>query len=142
MGINKVINVLDDFLFVAPSYHECKETLDVFKNLAAEIGISLAKEKTIGPVINLVFLGILLDTINMTAYLSKAKIDSYAQNLTKILSNPKITLRELKSVIGKLQFATSVIRLGQPFLRRLIKKQSGYKNLTVTSVFPLKSSKI
>ena len=89
MEINKVINMLENFLFVAPSYHECKENLDAFKYIATEIGMPLAKEKTVGPVTNLVCLGIQLDTINMTAYLPKAKIDSYTQNQTGILSNPK-----------------------------------------------------
>ena len=68
----------------------------------------------------------------MTAYTFQVlKIDSYAQNLTEILSNPKITLRELKSVIGKLQFATSAIRPVRSFLRRLINKTTGIQKTSL-----------
>ena len=125
-GLKKnVINVLDDFLLVAPSYEECKQALTAFITLARELGIPLASNKTVGPSTDLAFLGIQINTLRMTASLPIDKIHRYTTDLTVVLAKGKITLRELKSVIGKLQFSTSVIRPGRPFLRRLIDRTMG-----------------
>ena len=126
-GFENIVNVLDDFLFIAHSYDKCLTMLNSFKLLAEELGIPLAEKKTVGPTTNLIFLGIQLDSANKIASLPLEKINTYSQDLATIQSHKKVTLRELRSCIGKLQFATSVIRPGRPFLRRLINRTIGIK---------------
>ena len=55
----------------------------------------------------------------MIARLPPTKLDTYREDIQNYITHDKVTLRELKSIIGKLQFATTVVKPGRPFLRRL-----------------------
>lgn len=114
-----IVKVLDDFLFIAPTKEACQRDLDSFFTLCKAINVPVAHHKTEGPTKSLVFLGIQLDVNSMVARLPKEKLIRYAENLRAILVAPQCSLSELKSLIGKLQFATSVVPAGRPFLRRL-----------------------
>lgn len=62
-GLKQVVHYLDDFLFCGASYSERGVYLvSCFQHLTAELGVSLAEEKTEGPSMVLTFLGIELDT--------------------------------------------------------------------------------
>lgn len=118
-NIRNVVKVLDDFLFVAQTFSECQYMLSTFIAVCSDIGIPIAPHKTISPTTHLTFLGIALDTVAMEARLPQDKLSSYRADIFAVLQMEKITLRELKSLIGKLQFSTCIIPSGRPFLRRL-----------------------
>ena len=124
-GYDTIVKVLDDFLFVASSRETCQEMLISFQNLADTIGLPLAPHKTVGPTKVLTFLGIELDVQTHTARLPPEKLSLYSENINKVLSSSKITLKELQSLIGQLQFSTSVVRYGKAFIRRLIDQTMG-----------------
>lgn len=115
----RVVKVLDDFLFVGDSKENCDEQLNIFKNICSQINLPLAHHKTVSPCQEIEFLGIVLNTVEMVAKLPTDKISRYGDAINSCLCERKITLTDLKSLIGKLQFATSVVRGGQAFLRRL-----------------------
>ena len=117
--ITSVVKVLDDFLFIQPSYQRCKRDLITFLHLCKELNVPIAHHKTEGPLNIITFLGIELDTLNMEARLPQDKLFNYTHEVSNALQLSKITLRELQSIIGKLQFATRVIPSGRAFLRRL-----------------------
>lgn len=126
-GIIDVVKVLDDFLFVAPSFSLCQQYLDKFKIISEILGVPIAEHKTEGPTTCLTFLGIELDSSFMVARLPSEKLQDYGCQLETLINSSKCTLRELKSIIGKLQFSTSVISTGRPFLRRLYDATIGVK---------------
>ena len=72
----------------------------------------------------------------MEARLPPDKLETYTTEVPQISQASETTLRELKSVIEKLQFSTMVIPAGRAFLRRLhnltigIKKPHFYLRLT------------
>ena len=117
--VTRVVKVLDDFLFIEDNMTICHKSISHFIQLRDELCIPLAPHKTIMPTRNITFLGIQLDTQNMIAYLPQEKLQKYTSDLQHVLASRKITLRDLKSLIGKLSFATSVITSGRAFLRRL-----------------------
>lgn len=122
-----IVHVLDDFLFIESSLSQCAQSLQNFTKLCSEIGVPLAPDKTFGPDQVMPFLGITLDTILQEARLPLDKLDE-CRNLCRAFQNKKkITLKELQSIIGKLQFATSVVVPGRPFLRRLIDLTKGIR---------------
>ena len=43
-----VLHILDDFLFISPTFTGCQQALDSFSSLCLEIGVPLAPEKTVG----------------------------------------------------------------------------------------------
>lgn len=130
-SITSVVKVLDDFLFVHNDPHQCRRALHTFVSLCEEIGVPIAHHKTEGPSQILTFLGIELDSTSMEARLPCDKLATYSDNVRHLSHQRTTTLRGLKSVIGQLTFATSVIPSGRAFLRRL-------HNLTISQFNPNK----
>lgn len=122
-----VVKVLDDFLFIAPSFKECQKSLNFFLCLCKTIGVPIAYHKTVGPSTCLSFLGIELDSVNMVARLPVDKLTEYKNTIQNLLLSPSCTLKDMKSILGKLQFATSVVSSGRPFLRRMYDTTIGLK---------------
>ena len=117
--VNKVVKVLDDLFFVADTERGCALARTSFRKLCKELGIPTADHKTIGLVQVITFLGIELDSNSMIACLPPEKLDTYREEILRHVTNDKITIRQLKYIIGKLQFATAVVKPGRAFLRRL-----------------------
>lgn len=114
-------HILDDFFFIGPPNSEkCKVDLAAFLALCQRVGIPINKEKTFGPLTKLVIYGIEVDSIEMMSRLPQDKIDKCRNLLLAFALRKKVTLRELQSLIGVLNFACSVIIPGRAFLRRLI----------------------
>ena len=128
-SISGIVKVLDDFLFVHNDPQLCQHALNTFISLCQEIGVPIAHHKTAGPARIMIFLGIELDSIAMEARLPLDKLENYSKNVKSLSTQKSTTLRTLKSVIGQLIFATSVIPAGRAFLRRL-------HNLTIGKINP------
>ena len=88
--------------------------------LCSSLGIPMAPEKTVGPSTVLSFAGIELDTVRSEAHLPHDKVMHCTSMLSDYLKCKKVTLWELQSLIGLLNFACSVVLPGRAFLRRLI----------------------
>lgn len=120
LGIDKLLHLLDDFLVIASSSTQCQANLDLFLALCKYLGIPIAPEKTCGPATVLSFAGIELDSIKSEARLPTDKIEKCVHSISGFLRRKKVTLKELQSLIGLLNFACSVVTPGRAFLRRLI----------------------
>ena len=119
-SIRHILHLLDDFLIVAKTQTICHDQLNTFLKLCHFLGIPMAPEKTMGPSQILSFAGIELDTCLMEARLPSDKIAKCKAQLSDFLSRKKVTLKEIQSLTGLLNFACSVVRPGRTFLRRLI----------------------
>ena len=87
----------------------------------------MAPEKMVGPSFVLSFAVIELDTIKMEARLPEEKLAKCCSLIREFLTKKKVTLTELQSLIGLLNFTCSVIVPGRTFLRRLINLTVGVK---------------
>lgn len=120
-GVPTMLHILDDFLFLGPPDSSiCKLALHQFMSMCDVLGVPINGEKTEGPSTTLIFLGIELDTVNMEARLPEEKIVKIQNALHSAKRRKKMTLRELQSLIGLLNFACCVVVPGRAFLRRLI----------------------
>lgn len=116
-----VVHVLDDFLFVGPPLSDkCFKDLTTFLALCQRMGIPIKHTKTVQPTTVITFLGVELDSDKMEARLPSDKIQKITELLGKFNRKKKVTLQELQSLIGLLNFACTVVAPGRPFLRRLI----------------------
>ena len=86
----------------------------------------MAEEKTEGPAHILTFAGIELDCHKGEARLPQEKIEKCNLAIHRALAL-KITLKELQSLTGLLNFACKVVIPGRVFLRRLINLTIGVK---------------
>ena len=73
------------------------------------LGFGINYSKVEGPKQCIIFLGIVLDSINMTLRLSEKRINDLLQDITNIYSKSKVSKRQLMSIAGKLNWATQVI---------------------------------
>ena len=92
------------------------------------LGIPKAPEKTIGPSQTLSFAGIEVDSLLMEARLPLDKVEKFIGILSDFLKKNRVTLKEVQSHIGLLNFACSIIVPGQAFLRRLIDLTMGVRS--------------
>lgn len=127
LNISNIIHVLDDFLICEPSHELCKAGLEKFLALCKYLGVPIATDKTFGPYTTMSFVGIELDTENSEARLPTEKLKACLALVTNFMSRKKITLQELQSLIGTLNFACSVVP-GRAFLRRLIDLTIGIRH--------------
>ncbi|XP_069131881.1 uncharacterized protein [Argopecten irradians] len=124
--VSGIVHILDDFLFVAPPFSsKSQRDLDQFLQFCQLSKIPIEQSKTVNPCTTLTFLGIELDSDLMVARLPMDKVFKARDLLATFLSRKKVTLRELQSLIGLLNFACKVISPGRIFLRRLINLTCG-----------------
>ncbi len=107
---------------------ELLHLLDLFIGLCHQLGIPIAPDKTFGPSTTLTFAGIELDSVKFEARLPRDKIAKCVDTINLFLKRKKVRLQELQSLIGLLNFATSVITPGTAFLRRLYDLKHGVKS--------------
>lgn len=120
-NIKHMVHVLDDFLIITPSdFALCNQSLKMFIQLCNTLGVPIKDEKTEYANTTMTFLGIELDTIAMEARLPSDKIKKIFASLESFRARKRVTLRELQSLIGLLNFACCVVLPGRTFLRRLI----------------------
>ena len=126
LKIDHILHLLDDFLMAALSKELCQFYLDLFLKLCSYLGIPIAPGKTIGPATTICFAGI--DSISMEARLPLEKVEKCRTLLLGFLTRKKVTLKEIQSLTGVLNFACSVVKPGRAFLRRLIDLTIGIKS--------------
>lgn len=119
-------HILDDFFFVGPPNSiSCSNDLASFLFLCKSIGVPIKMEKTKAPTTNLVIYGIEVDSVNMECRLPVDKIQKIQDKLHLFKKCKKVTLKDMQSIIGLLNFACSVVVPGRTFLRRLINLTCG-----------------
>ena len=129
-GVKHIIHYLDDFFIVGPTGSvQCQKDLEAIRTAAELLGIPIAVEKTVGPTVVIVFLGIELDSSSGTIRLPHQNLSELMATLQAWRQRRKCTKRSLLSLIGKLSFATKVVPAGWIFLRRLIDASMRAKHL-------------
>ena len=98
-------------------------------SLFSELGIPLAKDRTVGPSQCVSYLGIEIDAASQTIRLPPDKYRYLLSLLTLWRGKKKCTKRELLSLIGSLSFAPKIVKPGWMFLRRLIDLSTTVSNL-------------
>ncbi|MCG8046805.1 MAG: hypothetical protein N0E48_14420 [Candidatus Thiodiazotropha endolucinida] len=70
-------------------------------------------------------MGLELDSIQMVVRIPKEKQDELLHKIEFVLSKEKVTLKQMQSLIGSLNFCCRAIIPGRPFCRRLINATCG-----------------
>ena len=124
VGSDRITNYLDDFLFVAYARYICNQMIQGFLDICTTVGVPIAQEKTEWSSSIIVFLGILLNGIEMTLGIPEEKRQKALYLLRKIMDKRKTTVKELQTLCGYLNFLNKVVYPGRAFLRRMSAKLS------------------
>ncbi len=115
-----VVAYLDDFLIVADDYVTCLNGQHALLKLLRELGFSIAWKKVEGPSQRLTFLGIAIDTVNMTVGLPDGKVEELLQVLQGFLTKKRASLKQLQSLAGRLNWACNVVKCGRSYLHNIL----------------------
>ncbi|XP_048243053.1 uncharacterized protein LOC125375982 [Haliotis rufescens] len=115
-----VLHLLDDFLVIDPPGHDAESTMSTILSLFKRLNIPLALHKTQGPLTEIEYLGIILDSNLMTARLPQDKLQRIAELLGRYSTKRSCTKRELLSLLEHLNYACRVIVPGRTFVSYLI----------------------
>ena len=125
-GLQQVYQYLDDFLIEAqPDSPQCKEDLHKLQQVFDKLGVPIAEEKLEGPSVCLTFLGKELDTRRMIRRLPSNKLIELESLIRNWLPRKACKVRELQSLVGKLQHACKVVCPGRTFLRQMLELLRG-----------------
>lgn len=124
-----VLHLLDDFLAIDSPEADADRTMAVLTLVFNKLGIPLSLNKTVGPVTELEYLGIILDSTKMEARLPMDKVDRIRNVLISFLNRKSCTKQELLSLLGHLNFASRVIYPGRAFVSYLIALSTTVKSL-------------
>ena len=124
------VNYLDDFLFIAFLKWLCDEQVKVFLDICSKIQFPVALEKTCWSSTLIVFLGMLIDTVNQRILIPVEKLRKALNQIDRILENSKrkATVIQIQKLCGILNFLCRAIMPRRPFLMRLYQSLAGIKS--------------
>ena len=114
------VEYLDDFLIISDSYSECLEGQLALINVLIKLGFYISWEKVVSPCQRIQFLGLIIDSNEMSVTLPGDKVLKLKALLNEFMSKSKAKKRELQSLAGHLSFASTVVKGGRTFSRRVI----------------------
>jgi len=121
---DNVTHYMDDFLIVSSSDEQsvtsCARVVKKLEEVCEKMGVPLAKEKSVGPVPKITYLGLEIDAIGQQVSIPQGKLQEIKNKVSAMLKQSEVILRELQSVIGSLSFICKAVSPGRAFLRRLI----------------------
>lgn len=128
-GVPSILHYLDDFLFIGPSDSwVCANALQAMERVAVSFGVPLAPEKTEGPATVVKFLGIVIDAERMECRLPDDKLRELKEVVRGAEGKRKLRLKELQSLVGRLNFACRIIPMGRVFCRHLSMAMAGVRS--------------
>ncbi len=125
---------IDDFVGGAKSRAVAQRALAIVVALLEELGFPIAAAKTEGPSQRISILGLLVDTVSMTASLPADKLLALRQLVAEWLTYKHYSRKQLEQLVGTLQFASLVVRQSRPFMSRLYHSLCGIERRGVRTL--------
>jgi hypothetical protein len=117
--VRRITHYVDDTFLANSTQTLCARDLASTKAGMAALGAPDAADKTEGPATALTYLGIRIDSADMSISLDAAKLASILEQLDQWCRRTTCSVRQLQSLIGSLQWASYVVRHGRTFLQHL-----------------------
>ena len=99
---------------------QATRSLSIAQQVIHDFGLVVNSAKTKGLSPRIAFLGILLDSTQQTLACTAERLTEIRSLISSALGAPSTEVAVLLTLVGKLQFAASVLPGAPPFLRRVI----------------------
>ena len=128
------LNYLDDYFFIHLIKALCNGQVETFLWVCNEIKFPVLLEKTVWDTTVLIFLGLLIDTVEQVIRIPKEKIEKAMSMIDYFLAkkNGSVTIHEVQKLCGTLNFLCKCIVPGRVFLHRM------YSLMTTKDHIPVK----
>ena len=118
MGIH-ILNYLDD-LASAETEQNAYFAYRTLQTVLEKSGIEEAKNKACPLSTSMVFVGVLFNTVSMTIEITPERLKEISGILKVWLYKEKASLKEVQSLLGKLNFIAACVRPGRIFISRML----------------------
>lgn len=119
-GYDNVINYLDDYFCWGPTFEECAATQNALIRLLGQLGFHVAWSKCSSPATTCTFLGIRINSVQMSMSLPEDKVQKLLDELKFFTSRNRATIKQLQRLCGILSYTSHVMRGGCTFSRQVI----------------------
>jgi hypothetical protein len=129
-----VVNYLDDFAGVEKR-ERAWFAYNCLESVLEKSGLEESKSKACLPSEKMIFLGVLFNSLTMTMEVTEERLIEIRNLVEFWLKKDRSALKEVQSLIGKLNFVAACVRPGRVFISRLINWLSDiYKDEEAVSV--------
>ena len=111
---------LDDLVVVAPSSQEARQLFHTTQRLLKELGLPEAVDKTQPPSQIITWLGITVNTQQMTISMPKEMVEHTLKVIQTAAARRSINKRSLQSILGKILHVSKCVSPARPFVARLL----------------------
>lgn len=126
-------NYIDDF-GGAEIPDKSAEAFQTLGSLLEELGLDTSPEKASPPATSMVFLGVFVDTANMTVSVSPERVQELFDRCSSLLPVDNVSRTELQSLLGVMSYVTACVRPARVFMSTLLYTLRVHK---LSSVCPL-----
>lgn len=112
-------NFLDD-LGSCEIESEAWQAYDTLGEIITRVGLKESLEKACPPSEEMVFLGTGLNTISMTLFITPDRVEEILNILLDWKNRTHATLREVQSLLGKLNFVTNCVNSSRIYISRIL----------------------
>ena len=118
-GHNALLNYIDDLIYIGlPS--KIHESYAFLLSLLQDLGLEISQKKLVPPSMEVVCLGILINTVNKTISIPSEKLQEI-KNMCETWKHKKSCTRtQLQSLLGSLLYITKCVRPARSFLNRML----------------------
>ena len=120
-GVRFLWYYIDDFISCSPpASMDCAHALGTTLSACHELGMPISAHTVDGPAMDITVLGIRMNTVTLTLSLPDDKLHCLQHLLVVWGDKGNCTRCNLQSLMGLLNHACKVVRLGRLFLRRML----------------------
>ena len=116
----KTLAHVDDFCGVGSTRATAAASFAKFEDTTTDLGLELAKEKTVRPTQRLEFLGLYFDTVDLTITIPEVKLREVVDEAACWRDRTAASKQEVQSLAGKLNFISLCVSPGRKFLARIL----------------------
>ena len=123
-----ILCYIDDFLIISNTFDQCLRSKNILITLLTDLGFDINWDKCVGPSQQMTFLGIILDSADMSMSIPPSKLREIRQSALMWCDKQKATKRQIQSIAGKIQWTAKCVKAVRPVLRSLIDLQKGLRH--------------
>lgn len=110
-----ILNYLDD-LASAETQQNAEFSFKTMQAVLQKCGIEEAKKKACPPATSMISIGVLFNTVTMTIEITRERLQEIITVLTIWLNKSKASLKDIQSLLGKLNFVAACVPPGRIFI--------------------------
>lgn len=118
---------IDDLIILSPNLQKANRDLNVAQTLLKELGLPEAQDKIQRPATRVTWLGVEIDSVEMTVSMPEGKLTEVRQCVENARSRRSLTKKHLQSLLGKIIHVAKCIRPARLFVARLLEALRGMK---------------